>query len=79
VVGLVDGLPIEEDETKMFGVGAFMEKTSWALVIGELSLFQRLVIPPLMCANPLAWWKTHESQFPNVGFFAKQIFGILGF
>ncbi len=28
VVGLVDGLPIEEDETKMFGVGAFMEKTS---------------------------------------------------
>jgi len=27
--------------------------------------------------SPLAWWKTHESQFPNVGFLAKQILGIL--
>jgi hypothetical protein len=26
----------------------------------------------------LAWWKTHESQFPHVGFLAIQIFGILG-
>jgi hypothetical protein len=29
-----------------------------------------------MCASPLAWWKTHEGQFPNVGFFTKQVFGI---
>jgi hypothetical protein len=28
--------------------------------------------------SPLVWWKTHESQFPNVGFLARQIFGILG-
>jgi hypothetical protein len=27
--------------------------------------------------SPLAWWKTHESQFSNVGFLAKQILGIL--
>jgi hypothetical protein len=27
--------------------------------------------------SPLAWWKMHESQFPNVGLLAKQIFGIL--
>jgi hypothetical protein len=32
-----------------------------------------------MCANPFVGWKTHEGQFLNVGFFAKQVFGILGF
>jgi hypothetical protein len=54
VVASIDGFLVEEDETNMFVVGASMEKYSWALVIGELFLFQRLVIPPLMCANPLA-------------------------
>jgi len=24
------------------------------------------------------WWKTHEGQFSNVGFLAKQVFGIVG-
>jgi hypothetical protein len=54
VVASVDGFLVEEDETNMFGVGASMERYSWALVIGELLLFQRLAIPPLMCANPFA-------------------------
>jgi len=39
VVASIDGLLIEEEKTNMFGVGAFMEKISWVLVIGELSLF----------------------------------------
>jgi hypothetical protein len=60
-----------EKETNMFGAGAPMEKSSQTLVIGESSLFRRLVIPPSMCANLLVWWKTHEGQFPNVGFLAK--------
>jgi len=63
----------------MFGVGAFVKESSHALVIGELSLFRRLVVPLSMCANPLIWWKTHEGQFPNVGFLGKQVLGILGF
>ncbi len=49
VVASIDGFFVEEDETNMFSVGASMEKYSWALVIGELSLFQSLAIPPLMC------------------------------
>jgi hypothetical protein len=44
----------------------------------ELSLFKRLFIPSSACANPLAWWLTHEGQFPNVGFLTKQILGISG-
>jgi hypothetical protein len=27
--------------------------------------------------NPLTWWYNQERQFRNVGFLAKQIFGIL--
>jgi hypothetical protein len=54
VVASVDRFLVETDETNIFGVGASMEKYSWALVIGELFLFQSLAILPLMCANPLA-------------------------
>ncbi len=79
VVVSIDGFSGEEEETNMFGVGAFVEKSSWILIIRELSLFWRVAIPPSMCANPLIWWKTHESQFSNVGFFIKQVFGILSF
>jgi hypothetical protein len=32
-----------------------------------------------MCADPLAWWKSHEGQFLKVGFLAKQDFRILEF
>jgi hypothetical protein len=79
VVASIDGLPIEEEkETNMFVVGAFVKESLHALVIGELSLFRRLVIPLSMCANPLIWWKTHEGQFLNVGFLGKQVLGILG-
>jgi hypothetical protein len=39
VVALVDGLPLQEVETNMFGVGAFVEKSLWALVTRKLSLF----------------------------------------
>jgi hypothetical protein len=30
------------------------------------------------CKSPLAWWKTHESQFSYVVFVAQQILGIVG-
>jgi hypothetical protein len=59
----------------MFGIGASMKKSSQALLINERSLFWRLSIH--LCANPLAWWQTHEGQFPNVALFTKQIFRIL--
>jgi hypothetical protein len=60
----------------MFGVGASMEKNSWALITKELSLFWRLAIPPPMCVDPFSWWKTHEGQFSSVGILAKQVIGI---
>ncbi len=75
----INGLHVEENETDMFGVGASMEKISWALITRELFLFWRLAIPPPMCVDPFAWWKTHEGQFPSVGILAKQVLGILGF
>jgi hypothetical protein len=53
-----------------------MEKSSCALVVGELSLFKRLSISLVTCVDPLAWWWIHETQFLNVSFLAKQILGI---
>jgi hypothetical protein len=49
----IDGLPIEENKTNMFSVGASMKFFSWELVIEELFLFQRLAIPLPMCVEPL--------------------------
>jgi hypothetical protein len=71
------GLLVEENETIMFSVGASMEESSQTLVIKELSLSWRLAILPPIRVDSFAWWKTHEGQFPNVSFLAKQVFGIL--
>jgi uncharacterized Tic20 family protein len=67
------GDSIEEDNN-IFGVGASMEESSCALVVGELSLFMKLYVFLATCVDPLAWWWIHETQFPNVSFLAKQIF-----
>ncbi len=64
-------------EENLFGVGVSIEESFSALVTWELSLFRRLFIPSFACADPLAWWQMYECQFPNVGFLAKQNFGIL--
>jgi hypothetical protein len=61
----------------LFGVGALIEEFSQVLVRGELSLFRRLSILSFACVDPLTWWRMHEGQFPNVGFLAKQILGML--
>jgi hypothetical protein len=53
-----------------------MEKSSCALVVGELSLFRRLSVSLATCVDPLIWWRIHETQFPNVSFLVKQILGI---
>jgi hypothetical protein len=66
-----------ENDNNIFGVGTFIEEFSCALLVGELHLLKRLFITLVVCANLLVWWQIHESQFPNVGFLAKQIFKIL--
>jgi hypothetical protein len=53
-----------------------LEESFLTLIIGELSLFRRLFISSFARANPLTWWRMHESQFLNVGFLAKQNFKI---
>jgi len=39
---------IKEEDNNMFGVGAYIKEPSRALVIAELSLFQKLFIPQSM-------------------------------
>jgi hypothetical protein len=76
----LDGVvEIEEEDVKIFGVKASMEESSYAFVPQKLSLFWRLSIPLSKCVNLLAWWWSHESQFPNVGFLAKFLKKILEF
>ncbi len=50
---------------------ASTEKSSHALVVGELFLFKKLFVTLTTCVDPLAWWQIHESQLSNVSFLAK--------
>ncbi len=78
VVGFVIGFGnFNEEDKNIFGVGSFMEESSCALVVGELSLLNRLYITPTTCVDPLAWWWIHETQSSNVSFLAKKKLGIL--
>jgi hypothetical protein len=74
----VGAIVVEEEDNNIFGVNVSIEKFSYVFVVGELYLFKRLFIVPIACVDPLACWCIHETQFPNVGFLAKQILGILG-
>ncbi len=67
--------PLLDDS--LFGELASIEEVNEGLLESELSLFCRIVVLEEDLKSPLAWWKTHESQFPNVGFLARQILGIL--
>ncbi len=79
VVGYVVGFgDFIEKYNNIFGVGASMEESSHVVVVGELSLFMRLLVSPITCFDRLAWWRIHETPFPNVSFLAKQILGIPG-
>ncbi len=73
-----DGLivQVEKEDDNMFGVINSMQESSWAFVAIDFSLFERLSILHSMLVNPLALWQTCKGQFLNVGFLAKQIFGI---
>ncbi len=69
---------VVEEDNNIFGVGASIEESSCALVVGELSLFRRLFVVLATIDDPLAWWCIHETQFRNVGFLAKKLFEISG-
>ncbi len=66
-----------ELEQNMFEMGVSVEESSQTLVTAELSLLKKFYVSSSACANPLTWWHMHEGQFPNVGFLAKHILGIL--
>jgi hypothetical protein len=77
---LIDGLSVRsndfiEENNNILYVVAFIEKSSCAFV-GELYLFRRSFLTTIACVDPLVLWCNHESQFPNIGFFAKYILGI---
>ncbi len=62
----------------LFGESTSTKEANEDLLKFELFLFCRIVISKEDLQSPLVWWKTHEPQFPNVGFLARQILGILG-
>jgi len=45
-----------KENNNIFGVDSSMEKSSHALVVGELSLFRKLFVTFTTCVDPLAWW-----------------------
>lgn len=76
----VDGaaaVPVNS-RASLFGAPASITEASKGLLLGELSLFRRLVVEPDTVACPLQWWKEHEKRFPTVGFVARQLLGIPG-
>jgi hypothetical protein len=72
----VEAIVVEEKDNNIFGVSVFIEESSCALVIRKLFLFKRLSVVLVACADPLARWHIHETQFPIVGFLAEYILEI---
>jgi len=69
---------LNKDDTNIFDVGASIEKSSHALIIGELSLFKRLRPYSQLHVVILLFGATsmRDNFQTNVTFLAKQIFCI---
>ncbi len=62
-----------EDDINIFGVGTFVEESSQALIIEELSLFRRLHVPQLHVKIPLLGDTLMRGHFSNVAFFGHKL------
>jgi len=78
VVVSVNGFFVEEDETNMFGVGASMEESSWALVTKELLYFGGGYTCTYVCKSICMVEDPGGSIF-ECWCFCQQVFGILRF
>jgi hypothetical protein len=74
---------VNQDADKDCGLDIFQmssnsAKTTKEIVTKELLDFKRFHVDVKDIKNLLQWWEKHESKFHVVGFFAKQIFKIVG-
>jgi hypothetical protein len=76
----LDPPPLEPPSTScgLLGAVASTQETTEGLLKAESSLFHRFHVENVDSLNPLMWWATNESRFPNVDFLAQQILGITG-
>jgi len=66
----------------MFELGVFENLTfpkesALGLLKAEFSLLKKIVVP-IDAFSPLIWWAKHQQQFPNIGYLARQVMGIVG-
>jgi hypothetical protein len=62
----------------LFGVVTSIQEATKGLLKAKLFLFHIFHMENVDSLDPLMWWTTNESRFPNVGFLARQILGIMG-
>jgi hypothetical protein len=60
----------------LFSEPISIKEAGEGLLKSKLFLFCRIVVLDKDLKSPLACWKTHESQFPNVGILVREILGI---
>jgi hypothetical protein len=80
-------VPSPSDEAAIEGDYAFdsffdapttTDEAGKGLLISELSLYRKLLVPANAEIAPLAWWKENGRRFSNVSFLARQILAIPG-
>jgi hypothetical protein len=72
--GFIQATPI--DDNSIFGVMTSNETTLHMLLNNELDLFCHSHAKLKYSILPLTWWKSYETQFPNVSFIVQQILRI---
>ncbi len=84
LVGDVASSFVDQDVDQDCGLDIFQmtdnnTKIAKEIVTMELLDFKRFHMDVKDIKNPLQWWEKHEFRFSIVGFFAKQVLGILSF
>jgi hypothetical protein len=72
--GMAKATPIDDDS--IFGAMTSNVATLHKLLKNESGLFHHSHVKPEDFLLPLAWWKSHEAEFPNVSFVVQKILRI---
>jgi hypothetical protein len=75
----VDDQRVEDDmNLDIFELTTNSSEPTTKLVNKKLLIFRHYQMDDKDIKCPLQWWEKHESMFPIVGFYARQILGIVG-
>jgi hypothetical protein len=76
--GIVNQTIEKDNNLDIFEMTTNTSEPTTKLINKELLIFKHYQVDVRTIKCPLQWWEKHESMFPTIGFYVKQLLWIVG-